>query len=370
MNGPGPGGPPAAGRPAGDRRRRRRRAYPAAPRTSRARFSQVDGVLYVTTPDNVWALDAHDGHEIWHYFWRTKGGTHIGNRGVGMWGNYLFFVTPDNYLISLEAQDRQGALAQGAGQLPAAVLPHDGADRRSTTTCSSARATTSTCPGSCSRSIRRPASCSGSGTRRRRRPAIPGSRPGRTSTPPFMAAGIRGCPASYDPETRLYIIGTGNPTPAYTSAPRGDGLDNLFTCALVGDQRRHRQDGVVLPDVAARHARLGLGADAGARRRRVQRAAAQDGASPAARNGYFFVVDRVTGEHLLTSKFSDVGELGQAGAERQGAAGSHPGEGPSHRRRAGVGGQPGRGQLAAAGVQPQTRASSTCRRPRPTRCTT
>ena len=43
----------------------------------------VNGVLYVTAPDNVWALDAHDGREIWHYFWKTKGGTHIGNRGVG-----------------------------------------------------------------------------------------------------------------------------------------------------------------------------------------------------------------------------------------------------------------------------------------------
>ena len=49
----------------------------------------VNGVLYVTAPDNVWALDAHDGREIWHYFWKTKGGTHIGNRGVAMWGNYL-----------------------------------------------------------------------------------------------------------------------------------------------------------------------------------------------------------------------------------------------------------------------------------------
>ena len=30
-------------------------------------------------------------------------------------------------------------------------------------------------------------------------------------------------PGVYDPETRLYIIGTGNPTPAYTSKPRGEG---------------------------------------------------------------------------------------------------------------------------------------------------
>src|SRR5580765_8163295 len=45
-----------------------------------------------------------------------------------------------------------------------------------------------------------------------------------------------------------------------------------------GDQRRHRQDGVVLPDLAARHARLGLGADAGVGRRRLPwQRPAQDG---------------------------------------------------------------------------------------------
>src|SRR4029453_17254232 len=40
-------------------------------------------------------------------------------------------------------------------------------------------------------------------------------------------------PGVYDPETRLYIFGTGNPTPAYTSTPRGEGLDNLYTCSIV-----------------------------------------------------------------------------------------------------------------------------------------
>src|SRR5205807_3370662 len=34
----------------------------------------VNGVLYVTSPDNVLALEAHDGKEIWHYFGRRKGG--------------------------------------------------------------------------------------------------------------------------------------------------------------------------------------------------------------------------------------------------------------------------------------------------------
>src|SRR5439155_26181866 len=70
----------------------------------RGAILQVDGILYPTTPDNIWAIDARDGREIWHYFWKTRGGTHIGNRGVGMWRNYLFMETPDDDLISLDAR--------------------------------------------------------------------------------------------------------------------------------------------------------------------------------------------------------------------------------------------------------------------------
>src|SRR5262249_38133888 len=64
----------------------------------------VDGTLYFTMPDNAWAVDAHDGRELWHYYWKTRGGTHIGNRGLAMWNNYLFMETPDNYLVSLDAK--------------------------------------------------------------------------------------------------------------------------------------------------------------------------------------------------------------------------------------------------------------------------
>ena len=64
----------------------------------------VDGVIYATTPDNVWAMDALDGHVLWHYFWKTRGGTHIGNRGVAMWHDRVFVETPDDYLIALDAK--------------------------------------------------------------------------------------------------------------------------------------------------------------------------------------------------------------------------------------------------------------------------
>src|SRR5260370_17736581 len=39
-------------------------------------------------------------------------------------------------------------------------------------------------------------------------------------------------PGSYDPETHLYIFGTGNPSPAYTNPPSRAG-DNLYTCSIV-----------------------------------------------------------------------------------------------------------------------------------------
>src|ERR1044072_6260364 len=28
---------------------------------------EVNGILYLTVPDNVWAVDARTGREIWHY---------------------------------------------------------------------------------------------------------------------------------------------------------------------------------------------------------------------------------------------------------------------------------------------------------------
>src|SRR6185295_18455600 len=63
----------------------------------------VNGVLYFSAPDHVWAVDARTGREIWHYIWKTRGGDHIGNRGVGMYRGWLYFLTPDNFFISLDA---------------------------------------------------------------------------------------------------------------------------------------------------------------------------------------------------------------------------------------------------------------------------
>ncbi len=63
----------------------------------------VDGVLYITIPDHVWALDARAGNELWHYDWVDHGGHLIGQRGVGIWKSTIYFETPDNWLIALDA---------------------------------------------------------------------------------------------------------------------------------------------------------------------------------------------------------------------------------------------------------------------------
>ena len=46
---------------------------------------EVNGVLYFTMPDNVWAVDARSGREMWHFKYPPNEGGHIGQRGVAMW---------------------------------------------------------------------------------------------------------------------------------------------------------------------------------------------------------------------------------------------------------------------------------------------
>src|SRR5207237_4939681 len=73
------------------------------PAQIRGSVLMVDGVLYATSPDNAWAIDARDGTILWQFYWKTRGGTHTGHRGFGMWHNYLFMETHDDYLVKIDA---------------------------------------------------------------------------------------------------------------------------------------------------------------------------------------------------------------------------------------------------------------------------
>ncbi len=67
----------------------------------------VGGVLYITIPDHVWALDARTGNALWHFDWVDHGGHLVGQRGVAIWKTTVFFLTPDNWLVALNATTGQ-----------------------------------------------------------------------------------------------------------------------------------------------------------------------------------------------------------------------------------------------------------------------
>lgn len=263
----------------------------------------VNGVLYVTTPDNTWALDANDGHELWHYFWKTKGGTHIGNRGVGMWGNYLFFVTPDDYIVSLDARTGKERWHREFSPLSqqyfSTMAPMVIGNHVLVGTSNDLDA-----PAWLESFDPETGKTQWKWYVTPQNPGDPGLETWKNLDAARHGGGNPWVPGSYDPETHLYIFGTGNPTPAYTSQTRGEG-DNLFTCALVAvnvetgkmawyyqtsPHDTHDWDSAQTPAlvdmmIEGRPRKLVL---------------------TASRNGYFFTVDRVTGEHVVTSKFSEL----------------------------------------------------------------
>jgi PQQ-dependent dehydrogenase (methanol/ethanol family) len=79
--------------------------FPAHSATIKSTPLLVNGILYFTVPDHVWAVDARTGRQIWHYHYNSEGGDKIGNRGVAMYGNWLYFSSPDAHLVSLNAKD-------------------------------------------------------------------------------------------------------------------------------------------------------------------------------------------------------------------------------------------------------------------------
>jgi alcohol dehydrogenase (cytochrome c) len=263
---------------------------------------QVDGILYVTAPDNAWAVDARDGSIIWHYYWKTRGGTHTGNRGVGMYGNWLFMEMHDDMLVSLDARtgkerwhkeianfDAQYFSSSAPIVIGRHVLVGTGNDLDAPGMLQSFDPET--------------------GERQWISYTVPmkANDPGAKTWASLDAArhggGHTWVPGSYDPETHLYIFGTGNPTPAFTTG-RGEG-DNLFTCSLIAlDVETGKMAWYYQTSPHDTH-------DWDATRTPVLVDAPFDGrprklVMQATTNGYFFVLDRVTGEHLLTGKLGEV----------------------------------------------------------------
>jgi len=262
---------------------------------------EVNGILYVSAPDNAWAVDARDGTVLWHYFWKSRGGTHIGNRGMAMVGDWLFFETPDDCLVSLDAKTGKERWHKEISDFneeyfstmaPVAIKGHlmvgTGDDLDAPGFLQSFDPET--------------------GALQWKFYTVPMKEgdPGLDTWANLDAARHGGAqvwiPGSYDAETNLYIFPTGNPVPAYTSETRGEG-DNLYTNSLVavdvdtGKMKWYYQTGPHdTHDWDSTQAPVLVDAPFGGKQRKL--------VMQATRNGYFFVLDRVTGEHLVTSKYS------------------------------------------------------------------
>ena len=259
----------------------------------------VDGIIYASSPDNVWAIDARDGTVLWHYYWKTRGGTSLQTRGLGMWHNYIYFELHDDWVVCLDARngkevwkkeiasfDQQYFSSNAPMILGNHVIVGTGNDMDSPAYIKSFDPETGALQWTLYSTPQNPGD--------------PGAETWASLDAARHGAGMTWIPGSYDPETHLYIYGTGNPTPAYTTG-RGEG-DNLYTCSLIAvnvdtgkmawyyqtsPHDTHDWDSTETPILADMPFN-------GRPRKLVM---------TGTRNGYFFVLDRVTGEHLLTSKF-------------------------------------------------------------------
>lgn len=271
-----------------------------------------DGKLYFTIPDHVWALDARTGEEIWHYEWKDAGGHLVGNRGVGLYGGWLYFLSPDGWLISLNAKNgKERWRKQVADEklqyfttMAALVVNNHviigfGGDAMDV-------------PGFLE--SRDPET----GELQWRWNSAPkGGEPGAETWPDRASmehgGGMTWLPGTYDPELRLLYWGTGNPNPVY--AGQGRKGDNLWTCSIVAlhvdtgklawyfqasPHDTHDWDNVETPVL--------FDGEVNGKPRKLL--------AQAARNGYFFVLDRRTGENITSCPF--VGANWSTGVDKRG----------------------------------------------------
>jgi alcohol dehydrogenase (cytochrome c) len=274
-----------------------------APRALQMTPIVVDGAIYVTCVNEVYALDARTGREIWHYSRpRSKdlaGDAATGiNRGAAVLGSRVFLVTDNAHVLALDranghllwdsemADSRQNYGATGAPLVVNDVVISgvSGGDEGVRGFVDAYRAST--------------------GERVWRFWTVPA--PGEPGSETWIGRAIEhGCAATwltgtYDPEAKLLYWPTGNPCPDYNGDERRG--DNLFSSAIValdpdtGRLRWHYQftphdlhdwDANQTPMLvdAAFHGK--------ARKLLIQ----------ANRNGFFYVLDRLTGKVLLAEPF-------------------------------------------------------------------
>jgi alcohol dehydrogenase (cytochrome c) len=259
----------------------------------------VDGVMYVSQPNEVYALDARAGRQIWS--WRYHSPQQKGNnRGVAVLGNLVYISTPDAHLVAIDARtgsmvwESEIASAEEGYWSPAAPFAIDG------------KIIAGNAAGDWGLNGWLDAMDATTGERLWRFNTIP--QPGEPGHETWAgdswktAGGATWLSGSFDPELNLLYWGIGNPAPDFDGDDRkGDNLYTESVVAVDADTGKlkwyfqftphdlHDWDSVEIPILVdapyeGKMRKLMVHAD---------------------RNGFYYVLDRVTGEFLHGTPFID-----------------------------------------------------------------
>ena len=260
----------------------------------------VNGVMYLTQPNAIYALDGKSGRLIWSYHHqlakvKDREGPH---RGAAVYKNRVYFTTTDDFLYALDAasgnviwQVKIAETDEGYSS-PAAPLIAKG------------KVIVGISPGDRGLNGFLDAYDAETGKLIWRYYPIP--KPGEPGNETWAgdswqhAGGDTWLTGSYDPEQNLLIWGIGNPSPDFNGEVRAG--DNLYTECVValdldtGKMKWYFQftphdtmdwDAVEIPILVdapynGKQRKLFVQAD---------------------RNGFYYVIDRTTGEYLHSAQF-------------------------------------------------------------------
>jgi alcohol dehydrogenase (cytochrome c) len=264
----------------------------------------VDGVLYTVQPPNdVVAIDGATGRVFWTYEYRgsRKGAEYPVNRGLAILGRTLFMATIDGHLIALDSRNGRPIwdvsvvrAAAGYGFNLAPLVVKDKVIVGPTGGEYGLRGFVAAFDARTGQEMWRFDTVAGPGTRGHETWAGDSWQHG---------GGPVWVPGSYDADLNLTYWGVGNPGPPWNGDDRAG--DNLFTNSVValdadtGELKWHFQatphdvfdyDAVQIPVL------VDIGTPGSPRKAMLW----------ANRNGFFYVLDRATGEFLYAKPFVNV----------------------------------------------------------------
>ena len=261
---------------------------------------EVGGIMYIAAGNEIWAVDARNGRQIWHF---ARAGAPVGgsNKGVAMWKDRLYMTTPDAHLLSVDARNGKmlwqiqvadPALKAFGGVAPLVIRDH---------IIIGTSGDTADLPGFLESVDPM------TGKIEWRWDAMPkkedtvawNSWPHDTDVA-TRGGGMTWITGTYDPELNLLYWGTGNPHPVENGDARAGA--NLYTCSIVAlnpdtaklvwyfqssPHDTHDWDTVMTPV-------LFDGIFQGKPRKML---------AQANKNGLFFVLDRANGKALISEAF-------------------------------------------------------------------